>query len=157
MCISFSSFWLTYFDAATAFEFKASACSKINYKFLLVVCLWWVVCSILYLAMYLRKDKCYIIENACVCGCSIINKQLQTNQLYECFNNLWTRVILDFVVQTTLNQESTTSSSQEFLIWLIHAAGFINANERITPKLSLKKAIKWYIVCHMCFLVSHTL
>ena len=34
--------------------------------------------------------------------------------------------------------ESTTSSLEEFLIWLKHAAGFINANERITPKLSPK-------------------
>ena len=41
-------------------------------------------------------------------------------------------MILDFIVKATSNQESTTSSLKEFLIWLIHAAGFINANERIT-------------------------
>ena len=50
-------------------------------------------------------------------------------------------MILDFIVKATSNQESTTSSLKKFLIWLIHAAGFINANERITPKLSSKNAI----------------
>ena len=58
---------------------------------------------------------------------------------------------------TTSNQESTTSSLKEFLVWLIHAVGFINANKRITHKLSSKNAIKWYITCHMCFLVSETI
>ena len=66
-------------------------------------------------------------------------------------------MILDIIVNATSNQESTTSSLKEFLILLIHSAGFINANERITPKLSSKNALKWYIICHMCFLVSETL
>ena len=39
------------FDETIALDFEASACSKINYKFLLIVCLWWVVFSILYLAI----------------------------------------------------------------------------------------------------------
>ena len=58
-------------------------------------------------------------------------------------------MILDFIVKTTSNQESTTFSLKEFLTLLIRAAGFINANERITPKLSSKNAIKLYIICHM--------
>ena len=51
-------------------------------------------------------------------------------------------MIFDFLVKATSNQESTTSSLKEFLILLIHSAGFINANERITPKFSSKNAIK---------------
>ena len=63
---------------------------------------------------------------------------------------------LDIIVKVTSNQESTTSSLKEFLILPIPAAGFIDANERITPKSSSKNAIKWYIICHMFFLVSET-
>ena len=66
-------------------------------------------------------------------------------------------MIFDFIVKATSNQESTTSSLAEILILLIHVADFIDANKRITPKLSSKNAIKWYMICHMCFLVSDTL
>ena len=37
-------------------EFKASACSKFNYIFLLIMCLWWVVFSVLYLAIWEKTD-----------------------------------------------------------------------------------------------------
>ena len=42
---------------------------------------------------------------------------------------------LHFIIKATSNQESTTSSLEEILIWLVHAAGVINANERKTAEL----------------------